>query len=218
MLNEQEKKAFLNGNYGMTQSGDKCKLVFVAETDRDNPYLVVSTRHGTWSSRWVGQDLSYVVSLWQEKPEPFNLDRALAGEAFVLQGGNKAFLLKKLKTFKCHDLLGYYESEPDLEIAAAWDYAGNFDGNRRDLDIVGMWLEPEPIKVPLRELPKPIHEIPDDADYLYYFGSNLNHKLLVKSVRVGEHDPSALLERRYYKSKEDVIQVIEMLTGKPYQD
>ncbi len=123
----------------MTQSGDKCKLVLVGETHRDNPYLVLITRGDDWSLQWTDQDLSCVVSLWQDKPEPFDLDRALGGEAFVLEGGNKAFLLKKLKTFKCHDLLGYYESGPDLEIAAAWDYKGNFDGSRRDLDIVGMW-------------------------------------------------------------------------------
>ncbi|MBN6068958.1 pyruvate kinase [Aggregatibacter actinomycetemcomitans] len=218
MLNEQEKQAFLNGAYGVTQSGDKCRLVFDTKTDRDNPYLVVGTKEGTWSSWWTNRDLSCVVSLWQDKPEPFDLDRALGGEAFVLEGGNKAFLLKKLKTFKCHDLLGYYESEPDLEIAAAWDYKGNFDGNRRDLDIVGMWREPKPIKAPLRELPKPIYEIPDGAEYLYYLGSDLNQKLLVKSVRAKEHYDSALEHGRYYKSKDDVIQVIEMLTGKPYQE
>ncbi|WP_233139464.1 hypothetical protein [Aggregatibacter actinomycetemcomitans] len=65
---------------------------------------------------------------------------------------------------------------------------------------------------------KPIYEIPDDADYLYYFGSNLNHKLIVKSVRAKEHYHSALEHGRYYKSKDDVIQVIEMLTGKRYQE
>ncbi|WP_258248047.1 pyruvate kinase [Aggregatibacter actinomycetemcomitans] len=218
MLNEQEKHAFLNGNYGMTQSGDKCKLVLVGETHRDNPYLVLITRGDDWSLQWTDQDLSCVVSLWQDKPEPFDLDRALGGEAFVLEGGNKAYLLKKLKTFKCHDLLGYYESEPDLEIAAAWDYKGNFDGSRRDLDIVGMWREPKPIKAPLRELPKPIYEIPDGAEYLYYLGSDLSQKLLVKSVRAKEHYHSALEHGRYYKSKDDVIQVIEMLTGKRYQE
>ncbi|BAS48358.1 hypothetical protein AANUM_1127 [Aggregatibacter actinomycetemcomitans NUM4039] len=218
MLNEQEKQAFLNGAYGVTRNGNKCKLVFDTKNDRDNPYLVVGTKGGSWSSWWTNRDLSCVVSLWQDKPEPFDLDRALAGEAFVLEGGNKAFLLKKLKTFKCHDLLGYYESEPDLEIAASWDYKGNFDGSRRDLDIVGMLREPKKTKEPLRELPKPIYEIPDDAEHLYYLGSDLNQKLLVKSVREKEHYDSALEHGRYYKSKNDVIQVIEMLTGKPYQE
>ncbi|TYA51459.1 hypothetical protein FXB78_05425 [Aggregatibacter actinomycetemcomitans] len=53
MLNEQEKQAFLNGAYGVTQSGDKCRLVFDTKTDRDNPYLVVGTKGGSWSSWWT---------------------------------------------------------------------------------------------------------------------------------------------------------------------
>ncbi|MBN6069025.1 hypothetical protein HYE54_09870 [Aggregatibacter actinomycetemcomitans] len=146
MLNEQEKQAFLNGAYGVTRNGDKCKLVLDTKTDRDNPYLVVGTKGGTWSSWWTNRDLSCVVSLWQDKHEP------------------------------------------------------------------------KPIKEPLRELPKPIYEIPDGAEYLYYLGSDLNQKLLVKSVRAKEHYDSALEHGRYYKSKDDVIQVIEMLTDKPYQE
>ncbi len=63
MLNEQEKQAFLNGAYGVTQSGDKCRLVFDTKTDRDNPYLVVGTKGGSWSSWWTTRKLASCTNM-----------------------------------------------------------------------------------------------------------------------------------------------------------
>ncbi|WP_109078433.1 pyruvate kinase [Aggregatibacter kilianii] len=231
MLNEKEKQAILNGAWGVSRDGGKCKLVFRSDRDINkycNLFVYINDRSDGYqiiSHDWLDDDfkksrdsVSNVVGLWQDKPEPFDLDRALAGEPVVLQDNTKAFVVKKLNSKDNLCLMGYYINCDDTEECILWGIDGRSEHTQiDDANIVGMWREPEPVLEPKRELPKPLTKATYDGDSEVWY---LAIPPETGGYGVGHTMPSGieLDEGVYYKSRDDVIQVIEMLTGKPYQE
>ncbi|WP_143531055.1 hypothetical protein [Rodentibacter ratti] len=104
-----------------------------------------------------------IVGLWENKPEPFNLERALAGEPVLLRNNLKAFVLHDIRP-----LINIVEYYPIIGVdeqgtLMRWNHKGQYplQNNQGYLDIVGMWKEPEPVKSSADNLPKPIRELGD---------------------------------------------------------
>lgn len=102
MVSEKDKFAILDGEYGITRDGNKCKYVGLS-TDDEFPYVFVkyNSSDRIIDVKNLGKDLVYysgethpidVVGLWIDKSEPFDLDRALAGEPVMLRNGFKAYI------------------------------------------------------------------------------------------------------------------------------
>ena len=71
MISEQDKQAILNGAYGITING------YCANTQVeafDDLFSCCSSQNFN------------IIGLWQEKPEPFDLNRALKGECINYSG------------------------------------------------------------------------------------------------------------------------------------
>ncbi|MFU2115446.1 hypothetical protein ACLRAI_10395 [[Pasteurella] aerogenes] len=101
MLSEQDKQAILNGAYGITIEGKKIKYIGKRELSNGEyafPYFfVILSENGDISrSTYLSENLTYalgdgnnheIVGLWEDKIEPFDLDRALSGEPVRLRNG-----------------------------------------------------------------------------------------------------------------------------------
>lgn len=94
------------------------------------------------------------------------------------------------------------------------------DDQEHNYDIVGMWKEPEPqLSSNSLQLPKPLTE-PLNNDDNYFTLASRNGKYVIDDWRWKDKtsDHIFLREARIYKTKDDVIKVIEIITGKPYED
>lgn len=164
MISEQEKQAILDGAYGITAGGKKVKYIGkreLAEGEYAFPYFfVILSENGNISrSTYLSEDLTYalgdgniheVVGLWEDKPEPFDLERALAGEPVMLRNKSKAYA-KYVLPLKYRDtcpLTGYIIDPTDTDEAQRFTWTLNGKATNKDVehihDIIGMWREPEP--------------------------------------------------------------------------
>lgn len=75
-----------------------------------------------------------------EKLEPFNLERALAGEPVKLVNGEKAYVLKQLANKYGVWLLGYIDYDT-YQVVCNWSVTGGVDLTtyEEDFSIAGMW-------------------------------------------------------------------------------
>ncbi|MDO9858950.1 hypothetical protein Q7453_11475, partial [Glaesserella parasuis] len=103
MISEQDKQAILNGAYGISRKGLKCK--FVGFTNGTHSYVHMFVYFNTegfivnieylnenFNNSTAFESLEDVIGLWQDKPEPFDLKRALNGEPVMLRNGLKAYV------------------------------------------------------------------------------------------------------------------------------
>ena len=141
MISENDKQAILNGAYGITRSGRKCKYVGLSNQP-DNPYVfiyfdsldkIVGTNYLNETLLYRKNDMTVfdVIGLWEDKPEPFDLERALEGE------------LVKYSDKPCYV---YQSKVTGLFWVEAQD--GSFIDNDTSLEALseqGMWKEPEPV-------------------------------------------------------------------------
>ena len=228
MISEQDKQAILNGAYGVTRDGCKAKLVFTSNFEKNNsPYLFVyeETEYESYSSHWLNSkfcegeepDSEYdIVGLWQDKPEPFDLDRALAGEPVMIRDGSKGYVFTNLNNiaFKedinCDNYLPLrgviiYENNGKKLSLETWELNGKTTNNGEEdhYDIIGMWKEPEPVSNTVTlTLPCPLKEPKEGMWFLtifncigksYFNSNNLNEK----------YNEWMLEEGHYFDSKED---------------
>ena len=191
MISEQDKQAILNGAYAVSRRGHKAK--YLGETSSvSHPYCfvyydengkIIVAYHLTKNFIHYKEEPSTfdVVGLWQDKPEPFDLERALAGE------------LVKYSDKPCYV---YQSNVTGLFWVEAQD--GSFVDNDTPFEDVaeqGMWKEPEaePKTVTLT-LPRPLKEPRDKVWYINTFGEVLPARESIKSV---------LNAGRYFGSEED---------------
>lgn len=153
VLNLDKLEKFKNGALGVTRNGLKAK--FTCQEDETSIAVVVvfkdnNFRFEHYSSlpyyRSNGDDDLDIISLWGDKPEPFDLDRALAGEPFIFGGKQSFILCPSRMTF------GYVCQNVDGDL---------FVLDRTHFVSCSMWKEPEPVKPSVDDLPKPIKEFGD---------------------------------------------------------
>lgn len=163
MINEQDKQKIFNGAYGISRDGAKCK--FIGKLDTSDPYkyfFVYFNKVGITHYESLNEDFLKnsssespldVVGLWENRQEPFNLEKALAGEPVMLRNGSKAFILIQIKD----TLIGYFDDCTPF----GWELNGDADrAADSNHDIVSMWRNPEPNTVTLT-LPCPLKEPKD---------------------------------------------------------
>lgn len=215
MISEQEKQAILNGAYGITIEGKKVKYIGKRELDNGEyafPYFfVILSENGNISrSTYLSEDLTYalgdgnnheIVGLWGDKPEPFNINKALNGEPVKLRCGLKAYIKYDLPSeYKGkHPLNGYYidPENPKELVTEHWARDGKafiFE-DKHDLDIIGMWKEPEPVSNTVTiTIPRPLTEPKDEMWFIRLDG-------YTKSS-YGKNIPLDHLKLRYYFGSE----------------
>lgn len=183
------KEAFLNGKHGINRKGQRVIYIgYELEKVNDSyPYaiLIVPDSIKDAEIEWVTENLRYhtdtdsdydIVDLWEDKPEPFNLERALAGEPVLLRNGLKAEVLKALDK---PDTRGfqYFGLSHQTSADGIWYHEQGWnaklkgsrlkDGSENNYDIIGMWKEPEPVQPSADDLPKPIKDFGDLTEVWY---------------------------------------------------
>lgn len=158
MLSEKEIEALKNGAFGVSRDGRKAR--YIGDNKNGSPIIARFCKDGTFDSTHIyttsfvfseGIETHFdIVGLWEDKPEPFDLERALAGEPVLLRNQSKGHILKQIDdTF-----IGYFDHSSPI----SW----GLDGSRSQVadssfDIIGMWKEPA--KPSADDLPKPIRNI-----------------------------------------------------------
>lgn len=167
MISEKDKQAILNGAYGISRGGKKCKFVGKAAhpDDYTHKFIYLNNEGLIYTSTYLNNDFKNydgvisdfdVIGLWEDKPEPFDLERALAGEPVMLRNGLKANILIQIKD----TLIGYFDECSPL----SWDINGDASlAAESNHDIVSMWKEPEPVSKKITvTLPRALKEPQDE--------------------------------------------------------
>ncbi|AOF53660.1 hypothetical protein [Rodentibacter caecimuris] len=171
MLTEEIKQKLLNGAYGVTKNGTKVKyigklmgntkypLVFATyNKNGDYENTICYTKNFTYclDSEFVHD----IVGLWQDKPEPFNLERALTGQGIQYKEGDT--------DYPSH-IVGksYITDEYYLEISEGECVSITLNDLQKNYV---MWKEPEKSQAQYKELPKPITEF-GDLEKAWFVGS-----------------------------------------------
>lgn len=184
MISEQDKQAILNGAYGISRKGLKCKFIgftkgshsyihmfiyfnekgFITNTEHLNENLTNSTAFETPED---------VIGLWEDKPEPFDLNRALNGEPVMLRNGLKAYVKYVMpKEYKgSHSMKGYVIDDKwsDGAYTLSWHLNGKAieENCNHHLDIIGMYKEPKPqTNTVTLTLPCPLKEPRDEMWFI----------------------------------------------------
>jgi len=161
MISEQDKQKILNGAYGVSRNGLKCR--FIGNTTNkffihmfvyfNNDDLIVdkATVNKDFVNDTYFESPTDIVGLWKDKPEPFNLERALAGEPVKLRDGSKAYVkyvmpeeYKGDYPLNGYCFAKYLSGKPTVE---QWTLEGReyaLEGDY-EADIIEMWKEPEPV-------------------------------------------------------------------------
>ncbi|OOF40665.1 hypothetical protein BKK47_03405 [Rodentibacter mrazii] len=187
MLSEKEIEALKNGAYGITREGYKAKYLGVCEGEDEVFHTwVIYNENGSIKESVDAYDtfVSYyrnhedrddIIGLWQDKPEPFDLEKVLNGEPFKVSH-EKRFAAKKVE-----NSLIYYSINEDGELDRIF---------RDDIPFLQenafMWKEPEPTKSEYKELPKPtsIHiNKTDEYQVKLRFGSDEDYNVWAKHIR-----------------------------------
>lgn len=178
MINEQDKQKIFNGAFAVSRDGRKCKFIGkTAHSGLDdvslNIFIYFNSNELVTGIHHLTDDLIFsityesdndVVGLWENKPEPFDLERALNGEAVMLRGNKKAYVkyLMPDEYTGPHCVIGYVI---DASNVGVFTYGWCLDGRAvkenydHHLDIIGMWREPEPISNTVTlTLPCPLKE------------------------------------------------------------
>lgn len=196
MISEQDKQAILNGTYGVSRNDLKCKFIGNAVNTDDYThtfiylnkegliYTLMKLNDNFKSYDKMDSDFD-VVGLWEDKPEPFDLKRALAGEPVLIRDGSKGYVFANLndiafkENMSCSDYLPLrgvivYENNGKKLSSETWTLNGRASSNGEEdyYDIIGMWKEPEPVPNTVTlTLPCPLKE--PQAD-MWFIGSKGN--------------------------------------------
>ncbi|MDH2997227.1 hypothetical protein A1D22_06020 [Pasteurellaceae bacterium LFhippo2] len=142
MLTEQDKQAILNGAYGITRNGYKCKLVYSSLINDEHKNLFIYYCGGHENSVWLTDDFIRhdhdvsdcdIIGLWQEPLEPFDLERALAGEPIMhIELFAKGYAMPDM--FKSDKFYIQWES----------GFVDSYDKDNKFINLA-MWKAPEPV-------------------------------------------------------------------------
>lgn len=174
MISEQDKQKILNGAYGVSRNGLKCR--FIGNTTNkifihmfvyfNNDDLLIVDK-ATVTKDFVKDTYielpTDIVGIWKDKPEPFDLEKALNGEPVMLRNGSKAIILEQVGD----TLIGYFDECSPL----AWKLNGYVSLYvNPDHEIVGMWKEPVSKTVTVT-LPRPLKEPKEDMWFINTTGT-----------------------------------------------
>lgn len=137
------------GEFGITRDGRKA-LYAGKDSDSEHVWLVFAHSNPNMPEDFEVGYSSFnkhnhtvisnldIVGLWEGKPEPFVLERALAGEPVLLKNSEKAFVLNNIDTlmYSNYPLIGVDSNGEPLH----WDKNG-ICGSRAiggELNIIGM--------------------------------------------------------------------------------
>lgn len=161
MISEQDKIDFMNGAFGINRAGQKVKYVGTVASDKKLHLVALLNKdndvcdlHYVNDSFAVASTREYrldVVGLWENRSEPFDLERALAGEPVKLRNGKKAYMkyIMPPEYKGSYPIRGYIidpssanEVEPN-----SWtlDGMGCVPTDVHSLDIISMWKDPESV-------------------------------------------------------------------------
>lgn len=214
MINENDKQAILNGAYGITRDGYKCKYIGTADNCYYSKLFVIYNTSGIIiNSVKLTDDFAFhinethindVVGLWKDLPEPFNLEKALQGEPVMLRNGSKAYVKYVMPEdyLGLYPLNGYIHDVEDNGNPTPYQWAGNgygfATGDQSAYDIVSMWKEPEPVSNTVTlTLPCPLKEPKDEMWFI------TNGNTVCKSNFRGDISPINFEQNTYFGSKED---------------
>lgn len=184
MISEKDKQAILNGSFGISRDGAKCK--FVGKLDTSDPYkyfFVYFNKVGITYYESLNEDFLEnsssespldVIGVWKDEPEPFNLEKALQGEPVKLRDGSKAYVkyIMPSEHGELYPVHGYFfdPDEPTNVEIEQWTEEGKayIPDPNSDSDIISMWKDPEPNRVTLT-LPCPLKE---PKEPMWFIGSD----------------------------------------------
>lgn len=170
MLTKEQIESIKSGVPCVTRMGYKAIYIGYEPTDEYDKYphavLVIEGLLKDAEIEWYDDNLCYnsidnsydIVGLWEDKPEPFNLERALAGEPVKLKNGEMGFILHNIESlmYSNYPLIGVDSNGEPLH----WDKNGICGSGAigGELNIIGMWKESKQIEPSVDGLPKPIRE------------------------------------------------------------
>lgn len=184
MFNEEIRQAILNGAYAVSRSGMKCKFIghslntddythtFIYLNENGLIYSMMKLNSNFKNYDSIDSDFD-VIGLWQDKAEPFNLNKALAGEPVMVRSGNKAYIKYQLpEEYNGGFPLGGYIIDLKNELATC-HYSWSLTGKAVEIecnhpqDIIGMWKEHQlESKTVTVTLPCPLTEPQDEMWFI----------------------------------------------------
>lgn len=165
MLSKYEIEQLKKGSFGVLRDGTKAKYLgeyingrFVwAQYDEQDKISLIVADYDDFQFYMGSASTSQrdVIGLWGDKPEPFDLERALAGEPIFNDnvGSGKAYLRKS--SFDDETFIVEYKTA-----------VGLYDISQLNIGFK-MWKEPEPVNQRADDLPKPIREFGDLTEVWY---------------------------------------------------
>ncbi|MCT8823532.1 hypothetical protein KZ326_04055 [Glaesserella parasuis] len=214
MISEQDKQAILNGAYGISRNGMKCKFIDICDTEDNYTHFFVYFsdnglihHHSYLTKDFVDsttiKTVNDVVGLWEDKPEPFNLDKALKGEPVMTREGNKAYIKYCLpEEYKNGFPLGGYIINSKASIN---HYSWSLTGKAVEIecshpeDIIGMWKEPDSEPKSVKSVNALPASLTKPQDGMYY----LNECGVYPSAYGKEMDINIFNQRVYFASEQD---------------
>lgn len=214
VLTLDKLERFKNGALGVARNGLKAK--FICQEDEMSTAVVVvfkgnDFRFENYSSlpyyQSNGDDDLDIISLWEDRPDPFDLERALNGEAIKHTMSNDIYYL----VGKSHlDGVYYAETKRDgITVVDAFDI-------RILNQCYEMVKEPEPVQQSAGDLPKPIKEF-GDLDTVWYVKKYEHQYKPYSSHRLHgwlDHQEQSLNSGCYYATAEDCQKVCDWLMNR----
>lgn len=144
------------------------------------------------------------------KMKPFDLKAALNGEPVMLRNGDKAYILKDLRTIsELKEKIRYPLVGIDINrcIVYAWSLDGQvpLSSNTENNDIIGMFEEP---KISIEDLPKPFK--PKNGESYYYIcGRNI--ECMRNYAEVSHSDSTSAQNGQCFRTKQDAQKWLDFM-------
>lgn len=203
------RQAILNGAYAVTQNGIKLRLFDTCTSKGKNYHVFVGIRNEGFHVFWLDDSFTFrggddrIIGLWEDEPEPFNLERALSGEPLINKKmGLKCWLHKSRKSD------GYFIEFEDGGIIRSSENSlyTKFE----------TWKES--VKPSADNLPKPIRDFGDLEEVWYielnYFNDIYQPVRQIKNKSWEGWQYARLNNGCYYATKDDCQRVCDWLIGR----
>lgn len=143
--------------------------------------------------------------------KPFNLEEALAGKDCVTRNGKKAKIVCYSPEYRKDIIFGFVKDE-EYWFSHTWCADGSIDIDAdHNLDIIGMWEEPQP-EVTIT-FPAPVTQVDENSDYWTF---KVTHNGL-ETFDLKNWPPSYYQDRVdggfVFKTKEDCQKFLDLMKG-----
>lgn len=206
MISEQDKQEILDGAYGITRNGIKCKYVgtntsqryvFAFFNDKDEVLHVIDML-GKFNRFKHDEDCRFdVVGLWKDKPEPFYLNRALAGEPICYgNDSRKYWVIGRTRENQYIENNVYVLQRDVTNTAQQLIYLFDLDDLTKNSV---MWKEPEPVSNTVTvTLPRALKEPKDEMWFI-----NLDGEVSKSNYKKNSISKESFERRIYFGSEAD---------------